>query len=150
MKVMVENRSQAPVQVDWSTYIRDYNYEKNLVEFLVYARRGFEPANRNLKKIITDVYESGSKILPDEKELSSGVELRRPSSCRCFLDCDCEKEAIRSSSKYFECMGEEKEGIAETIGKSSPLKTSNDSAGLTLYDSHWLSCSLDPSRRISG
>ena len=64
-QVSFVNRSQVPLQIDWVTYVRDRESRSNLVEFLVYARKGFEPAARVKKKIITDVYQSGSKLIED-------------------------------------------------------------------------------------
>ena len=63
----MENRSQAPMQIDWVTYQRNFDLKPNLVEFLVYARRGFEPFVRIPKKIYADVYESDSKIVQDDE-----------------------------------------------------------------------------------
>ena len=67
VQVCIENLSQAPLQVDWTTYLRSFDSTRNLVEFLIYARRGFEPAKRKERKIISDVYESGSKVVREEE-----------------------------------------------------------------------------------
>ena len=72
VQVCLENLSQAPLQVDWTTYLRSFESTTNLVEFLIYARRGFEPAKRKERRIISDVYDSGSKVVQEEEDEEDG------------------------------------------------------------------------------